>query len=429
MAPSARAKPKVGGSGAKAGAAPGQCAHVARQPVFDRSRRVWGYELLDRYPRPATELTPGDAGTARVLTASSDLCGLQRMTRGLPALVNFTRGMLINESYRLLPPEHVVVELLEDVVIDDEVLVACKKVKDAGYRLAIDDVESLEPYAKLLSMVDVVKIDWLLTTPAQRDLLCRTVAKLPGALLLAEKVETPAEVFEAERLGCRLFQGYFFQKPELVSGGEPSPAAFGWARFIQEVNRPEIDFGKLEAVVRGDAVLAAKLIRRINAASNGLTQKVRSIKQALVLLGEEALRRWCAVAALGELSAGKPSELCGSALARAFYCEHLGVDAGMGEARLELFSLGLMSLLDAVLDQPLDEVVLELRPPAAVRAALLGRDGSYRKVLDSAVACERGLDAEGLKGMADGLGVTPERMLARYAQAIAWSDDAMSFSG
>ncbi|MEM9294477.1 MAG: HDOD domain-containing protein [Planctomycetota bacterium] len=413
------------GKGSGASVVDTASAHVARQPVFDRGFKVWGYELLDRYPREAGSEGPGDAGTARVLSASSDFGGMRRLTKGRPALVNFTRRMLVEQAYLMMPPGQVVVEVLEDVEIDDEVLLACKRVKEAGYRLAIDDVTSIDGYVDVLPLVDVLKVDWMLTDADQRKALCAAVSFWPELVLLAEKVETPAELFEAQKLGCTLYQGFFFQKPELVNGRAASAAAFSWARFMQEVNRPEVDFDQLEAVVRSDAVIAARLIRRINGASHGLSQRVTSIKQALVLLGEEPLRRWCSVAALGELASGKPSELAVSALSRAHFCEHLGLDVGLRERRLELFSLGLMSLLDGVLDQPMDEVLLELRPSADVRGALLGRDGVYRRVLEAAVACERGATAEAIEPLAEGLGVSADGLLRRYAEALCWSDETM----
>ncbi|MEM6550812.1 MAG: EAL domain-containing protein [Planctomycetota bacterium] len=392
--------------------------YVGRQGIFDRRMKVWAYELLDRdNGGPDAD---GDAATARVLHHSMHVIGLGQLTNNRPAFVNFTRRGLIEKAYSLIDPDKIVVELLEDIEPDPEVIAACRAVKEEGYMLALDDLTHTAGLEQLLPLADIIKIDWPLTTRSQRWELCRDLRR-PGLRLLAEKVETPQEYAEAQSLGCELFQGFFFQKPQTVQGREIPTSALAWIRFIERVNQPEVDFDQLEEVVKSDTAVATKLLRRLNNPVVGCSHRISSIKQALVLMGEVKLRRWGAVVAASSLAIDKPTELMVSALVRAQVCETLGPLASIKNRSMDLFTLGLVSLIDAMTGTELQTVLKDLRLPEDVNHALISREGILGKLLDLAIAFEHGKHEEALILM-EALGLKPETVRAAFFEAVQWAD-------
>ncbi|MEM1212429.1 MAG: EAL domain-containing protein [Planctomycetota bacterium] len=394
--------------------------YVGRQGIFDRRLKVWAYELLDRDRGTAAPDGDGDAATARVLHHSTQVIGLSELTNNKPAFVNFTRQGLLDKTYSLISPDEIVVELLEDIVPDAEVIAACREVKEEGYRLALDDFTHTAGFEQLLPLADIVKIDWPLTTRTQRWELCKRLRR-PGLKLLAEKVETPQEYAEAQSLGCELFQGYFFQKPQTVQGQEIPSSALAWMRFIERVNKPEVDFDKLEEVVKSDTAVATKLLRRLNNPVVGCTHRITSIKQALVLMGEVKLRRWGAVVATSSLAVDKPTELMVSALVRAQVCETLGASVGIRDRAMDLFTLGLVSLIDAMTGTPIETVLKDLRLAPEVNDALISREGPMGELLDLVITYEHGKhDEAAIRG--ESLGVDESAIQKAFYDAVLWAD-------
>ncbi|MEM6391642.1 MAG: HDOD domain-containing protein [Planctomycetota bacterium] len=380
--------------------------------------KVYAYELLDR--DNCGPDTDGDAATARVLHHSLHVIGLNQLTNNRPAFVNFTRKGLLDETYSLVSPENIVVELLEDIEPDPEVIAACRAVKEQGYTLALDDLTQTAGLEQLLPLADIIKIDWPLTTRAERWELCRRLRR-PGLTLLAEKIETPQEFAEAQGLGCELFQGYFFQKPQIIQGRELASTAFAWVRFIEHVNRPQVDFDELEEVVKSDTAVATKLLRRLNSPVVGVRHPIQSIKQALVLLGEVKLRRWGAVVATSSLAVDKPTELMVSALIRAQVCETLGPLAGITGRPMDLFTLGLVSLIDTMTGVPMETVLQELRLAPEVADALISNEGLMGKLLTLVTHYEQNKINEAQALMAP-LGIDQDSVNQAFFDATIWAD-------
>lgn len=397
---------------------------VGRQPIFDRQKNVFGYELLYRSgeKQNAYACADGDVATRTVMHGSLNVVGLQELTGNKRALVNVTRNVLLNEEYVVLPPAGSVVELLETVEPDAEVLEACRKLKDAGYLLALDDFAFAPQYRPLMNYADILKIDFLATDPIQR----RRLAQEYGGrmLLLAEKVETQEVMAEAVGLGYSYFQGYFFCKPQIVSQREIPPFKRNCLRFIQEVNAPEISYTRLEEVVKHDAALATRLLRYLNSAAIGLVHRVTSIRQALALLGEKPLRKWASLIAMAELGRDKPTELMVTALVRARFCELTAPHVGLRDRSLDCFIMGLLSAVDALTDRPMSETIAQIPLPADVTAALVGEDNPLGPVYAMALAFERGRNQR-IDIVLAKTGLSFETASSLYRQAIAWADQSM----
>jgi c-di-GMP-related signal transduction protein len=402
---------------------PTHSCFVARQPILDARRRVFGYELLFRSGAEGG-FSHGDGTEAslRVIGDTLSVFGFDALTAGKRAFINFTRDVLLGDHAFLLPPGRTVVEVLETVEPDDEVLAACRRLRSAGYVVALDDYVGDPAAEPLLGVVDLVKVDFRGLAAEGRRQVARQL-KSRRITLLAEKVETWDEFREGTELGYEYFQGYFFCRPETLSRQGLAPSRANCLRLIEELNRPEIDFNRVEHVLKQEAPLALKLLAYINSSLFGRRHRVGSLKQAALLLGRKNLRRWATMTALVGLCDTKPHELLMTAILRGRFCELLGRRAGLDPAGQDFFLTGLLSLIDAVLDRPLGEALDQFAIPPAVRDAVLDGAGPGGQFCRLAQAWEGG-DWECVEEEADSLGVSPSEVADDYRRALDWSGAA-----
>lgn len=395
---------------------------IARQPIFDVRRDVVGYELLFRkgLSNHFAQID-GNEATRQVLLNTFVLFGQLRLTGGKPAFINFTRDILLNDLVRLFPPGSVVVELLEDIPSDKEVVAACRSLKASGYSLALDDVIDLEPYGELLDMVDIVKVDLLALKPENRSALVKDLKKL-GVRMLAEKVETYDELRRVIDEGFSLFQGYFFARPEVLHRRDVPGNRTQYLRLLRELRKADCDVNALERIIKQDVSLSYRLLKYVNAPLFGLRSECRSVRHALTLLGERDVRRWTTLAVLSAAAPEKPPELLEVALMRARFCEMLAtmVEQGGAEAAETMFLVGLFSVLDALLDIPLEDAIREAGVPSCVESALLGVPSPWRSLLELVLVYERG-DWNAVTRVLDALGIEPGTVARVFVDAVDWA--------
>jgi EAL and modified HD-GYP domain-containing signal transduction protein len=393
---------------------------IARQPIFDRRQRVYAYELLFRSGLDNLfDHADPDEATAKVIAHSFSLLGMEALTAGRRGFINLTRNILVGEYFTLLPPEWFAPEILEDVEPDAGVLAVCQRLKRAGYLLVLDDFVYDERYLPLVEMADIIKVDFLATPPEVRRRMRRQLAPL-GVRLLAEKVETPEAYREALEAGYHYFQGYFFSKPVVMVRREVAAFKVHLFRILQEINRQELDFRRLEDIIKRDASLTYKLLCYINSAFVGLRHKVTSLLHALVLLGEDEARKLISLIALTTMGKDKPEELAVLAAIRARFCESLAPLAGLAHRAQDLFLIGMFSLIDAIIDQALPDVLPTLPLADDVKAALLGEENRLRQVYEFALAYEQGAWARVAELMAQ-LGLPACAPPVLYRRAVTWS--------
>lgn len=395
---------------------------LGRQPIFDRSQKVFGYELLHRSGAGQNAYThhDGDHASKVVIHNSLNVIPLPDLVGHRRAFVNITRRLLIEGTYAVLPAEQCVVELLEKIPADEEVLAACRALKNAGYLLALDDFVDGPEYLPLLEYADILKIDFLTSDgPRRRHFVDAYGGK--HIMLLAEKVESHEDFQEALDLGYTYFQGYFFCKPEIMTGRTVPAIKQTLLRFIQEINRSPMDFGRLEEIIKCEVSIASKLLRYLNSSFVGVRQRITSIKQALAMLGEGPLRRWGSLVALGALAEGKPAELLVTCLVRARFCETIGPMVGLAGRELDTFLMGLFSAMDALMDQPLDAVISEIPVAADVSAALLGANTLLGKTYRLVLAFERGNGAL-VEFIVRDLKLSLGEISTVYQEALSWVD-------
>jgi c-di-GMP phosphodiesterase len=387
---------------------------VARQPIFNRKLEVAGYELLFRGGHVSEALVASSEGaTATVVLNSFTEIGLERIVGPHTAWVNVSREFILSGLARSVPPGLVGLEILEDQLIDDQLVAALHGLKSHGYRLALDDFEYGPHADPLLSLVDVVKLDIL---ALGRERLARHVERLRpyGVTLLAEKVETRADHAFCADVGCDLFQGFFFRQPELVRDRGIAANRLALLQVVSALQDPAVDFTDLEHLIGRDVALSFRLLRYINSAFFGLNCEVRSIGHALALLGVENLRHWATLSVLASID-DKPAELTVTALVRARFCELAG-DRIAGSAPGELFTLGLFSVIDALMDAPIIDVLESIPFPQEMRQALISHTGGRGELLDcvSSLECANFDEAQGIVPDAGEL----------YLEALVWANDA-----
>ncbi|MGD9124198.1 MAG: HDOD domain-containing protein [Desulfarculaceae bacterium] len=393
---------------------------IARQPILNEKLGVYGYELLFRSGvENFFHQQDGDQASSRVIADSLLLFGMEALTHGAKAFINFTRRLLLEKYALTLPRSLTVVEILETVEPEAPVLEACRILKQKGFKLALDDFVQRPDYAPLLEMADIVKVDFLESDGQEQQRLAETL--LPrGIVLLAEKVETQEDFSRARSMGYTLFQGYFFSKPVIVARKDLPSSKLHYLRLLKEINAAQMDFDSLSRLVGTDASMSYKLLRYINSAAFGVRQQVNSLKQAVTLLGENQIRQWASLLAVYNLGDDRPVELMATAVIRARFSELLAAEAGLARHAPDLFLIGLFSLLDAMLGRPQAEILEELNLGDDVTAALLKKEGRLALVLELVKSYEQGRWEEVDQACA-GLGLDKDHLPEQYLQAAQFA--------
>ena len=397
--------------------------YLARQPIFDAYRAVHGYELLYRASAENRfTATEGDHATSAVIARTFLSLGLDNVTGGKLAFINFPRQLLVEGVATALPHDRVAIEILEDVEPNAELLQAVERLKASGYTVALDDFVLLKPeYEPLLALADVVKVDWRASDPRSREAIARRFSQ-HGPNLLAEKVETEAEFQDAVELGYRYFQGFFFAHPQMVSAREVPAFKLTYLRLMKEIQRPSLDFDAIERIVKTESTLLHWVLKRVNSAAFGFRSRVNSIRQALLALGELELRKWVSVFCIAGMGEDRPQELLVQSYVRAYLCEELANRSPSSRYRGEAFLVGMLSLLDAVMGRPLPELLAELPLSPEARTALLERKGPLATMLSCTEAYERADWVQVAEG-ADALDLPIGEVSAGYFEAIAQAQE------
>ncbi|MFN3202677.1 MAG: EAL and HDOD domain-containing protein [Bradymonadia bacterium] len=394
---------------------------VARQPIFDRKRSVVAYELLFRSgPENFFDLSQDpDIACSRIISDQLHVFE-DGVTNGRRAFINTTRRILVDGMIEMLPPANTVVEILEDVEPDPELLRAIKGLKQAGYKIALDDFvyrPSLKPFIEL---ADIIKIDFLTTQGRDRVRIARQLQR-QKITLLAEKVETVDDFREAYQAGYSMFQGYFFCRPEMISR-QSIPAFKGnYLKLLSVLNKPDINFNQVAEIIRLEPSLSVKLLKYLNSAAFGLRQRVSSIRQGLVLLGHQPLKKWASLVALTGIGEDKPPELVLTALQRARMCELIAESSSLKPRTFDLFLVGLFSVMDAMVNRPMDELIGSLGLAQDVHDALVFRNNPMGHAL---ALCQHYAEGEWDKACAvsNRLGLQEKRLPEMYQESLGWAE-------
>lgn len=362
--------------------------YVGRQPIFNRSMKVFAYELLFRGGGEQNHavVVGGDSASAQVMMNVFGDLGLKEVVGEHKAFINFTEGLLLRENRPFFPRRQSVIEVLEDVKVSPKLISSLKALKEEGYTIALDDyvfnpdLEVLEAYA------DIIKVDILEVGPKR---MIEHVGKLKakGILLLAEKVETREQFEFCQKIGFDYFQGYFFAKPKIIKGQRLPNNKLTVLELLASVYDPDIDMTLLSKIISKDVSLSQKLLKF--ASTIGSTaMPINSIHDAVMRFGLDRLKSWTSMLVLSGVD-DKPIELFRTSLVRAKFCELVGEKVG-GISKDTFFTVGLFSTLDAVMDQSLEDLLAEIQFEDSLKQALLKNSGVLGSALNTVKCMERG---------------------------------------
>ncbi len=393
---------------------------VGRQPIYNRALDVVAYELLFR---SSTEnratIINGDEATGQLLLNALVEIGLDSLVGNRLAFINFTRRFLMDENLLPLEKTRIVLEVLEDIEPDDEFVNALRRVADAGYHIALDDFAFSEKYAELVALAKTVKLDVRALDRKQLHEHVKLLRQRGVRELLAEKVETLEDFEYCKQLGFDLFQGYFLSRPRIVSGQTVPSNRLVALQLLSQLQDPKVRLEQLDKIVSRDVTLSFKLLQSVNSSAIGLRRKVESIRQAIMLLGLDRLRLLVALITMSGFSDAPPAMMT-TALVRARMCELLGQTLKREDAS-SFYLAGLFSLLDVLLNRPLETIINALHLTDDVKEAILNYEGAIGEVLRYVIAVER-TEWDGTSF----LGLTQAQIQQAYLQAIATVEECQA---
>ncbi|HAU04011.1 EAL domain-containing protein [Pseudoalteromonas sp. S4488] len=403
--------------------------YAARQPILDKEKKLVGYELLFR--DGVDNVFPdidGDEATSRLIEGSQFNFGLEDLTDNKPAYINFTLDTLQKGYPLLLGKEQVVVEILETIQPGKRLLALVKDLKERGYTLALDDYIHQPVWRHFYPYIDMIKIDFLTTDKESIEAVIEAIKPHPHIKLLAEKVETYEKYQLALEMGFSYFQGFFFSKPEMVQSKTLPPSEMALAELLYETSSIDLNLRKITEVFERDVNLSYKLLRYSNSAAFKRRAEISTIKQALIVLGSEEIKRFLSLLFAAQVSADKPAELIRLSLTRARFAELLAISHGKLRDTGMAFLTGMMSLMDAILDEDMPSVMNKLPLTNEIKDALLKDEGLLATYLNLVKFYEQA-NWEKAKEIQQQLGLKPEEVPDAYHDALSWSNDQMSVFG
>ncbi len=393
---------------------------LALQPIFDGKRKIFGYEILSRSGQGNHFHGDSDTATRRMVD-NWVLYGFEELAKGFKAFLNCTRETLIGGLPTLLP-RSTVLEVLETVEPDDEVLGACRRLKALGYQIALDDFQFSEKSEDLIQLADYIKIDFRLSDKAERKAILRCLCGR-GAKLIAEKIETEEEFQVALNEGFQYFQGYHFRRPTVFSRRRAPVSSINRLRLIAALGQATFSVQEITELVNSEASICYRLLRLVNSGGFGLEKEVRSIQDALVMVGEEQFRRLAMLAIATETCGKYREEFLLYALRRARFLELMSSYTGQNPS--EQYMFGLLSLMGAMLGTSLEDVVNLLPLRQEVKAALTGAPNEVARSLRILESYEKG-DWVVCAGRASGLGLDEADLIHLYLECSKWADSCCS---
>ncbi len=392
---------------------------VGRQPIFDVNNRVFAYDLLYR---SSLENSVGDVNrtvaTSRVIIDAFVEIGLDNVVGRNRVLLNVDKNFLVDPDLVFVPADRVAIQVPEELEADAEVIAGVEHLKSLGYKIALGGYTRTSPSAALLPYASIVKVDAL---EISNDVLAGELASIGQhkVVKVAKRVETSQRRDELVELGFDCFQGHFLARPEVVSGQRMPSNRIAVLELVTKITDPDLESDELADLIAMDASLSLRTLRFVNSPLSGLTNEVESIHHAVVLLGRNVIKSWVMLLAITGLDNNVP-ELVTTAFVRAKLCERLAAQAKVAGTD-SFFTVGLFSLMDALMGMPMDRLLETLPFSDDVKGALTGRDG----IRGEAVACAESLE----QGAPDGAafqGLSGEDIADCYLEAVNWADSAVS---
>lgn len=395
---------------------------IARQPIFNRSMRIYGYELLFRPDINAKEFGNASAmsATATVISGLFEE-GIEKIAAGTKAFVNFDYEFLMSDTIELIDPDNLVIEVLESVVPDDALQKRLSYLQEKGYNIALDDFICDSKRCSIAPAADIIKFDIMLTP---LDTIKKDVrhALANNKVILAEKIETEEEFKKAYEMGFHMFQGFFFSRPKIIGRSSARKTSkLQYARILNELQKEEASYNAIARIVEADVDLAYRVMQIISHKNTDKKDSFNSIKNALVRMGLEELGRWVRVLMIQDISKNKPLELMNLSLIRLKFGELIAMNSIYKKRRDEIATMCLFSTLDAILDQPMEEALEGIAISEDIFNSLVLGTGDLQPVSQIIMAYEKG-EWESVDAIAEKINIDVSKLYPGYLQAIQWAE-------
>lgn len=393
---------------------------IARQPIFDRSLQVYGYELL--YRTSSDNFYSGlddNRATGELLYNSFLVMGLRDLTEGKKAFINFSKDLISTDIPGLLPPGEVVIEVLEREKATADTLTSCLRLKDKGYTIALDDFILDENNLPLIAVADIIKVEYPAVSYENQMMMIKKYGS--KIKFLAEKIETREEYYRAVQMGYDYFQGYFFSKPALIASKEIRSIPANLYLTMEDLSRPEPSFRTLSRIIASDLGLSYKILKLANSVHYGSRSEIKSLPQALSFIGIAELKKWTSIMLLKNIGNVENAELIKVSIIRGKIMELIAQTLRFDEDSSWFYFTGMFSYIDVLMNQEMSQIMDGLPLPEEVKAALKGENNIFRKMLD----CVSGYDMNEGSGLerCDTLlrELGNQQFMQLYQEAIHWS--------
>jgi EAL and modified HD-GYP domain-containing signal transduction protein len=401
--------------------------YVARQPILGKDKKLFAYELLlrDSLENIFPDKINDEEATAKMIEGLEFNLGLDSLTQGYLAFINFTHDSLIKGFPLLLHNQKIVVEILETAKPSKRLLAACIDLKEKGYTIALDDYQHNPIWEHFFPYVDIIKLDYSLTTELQFQEIITVLQPFTHIKLLAEKIETYSEYQHALSIGCEYFQGYFFSRPEVIQTVAFNPYQVAVVNLSSEINKDEFDIEKITSIFEEDVNLSFKLLRYVQSPIFKRRAAIETIRQSILVLGIEELKRFISLLFTAQFSIGKPQALTIMALARGRFCELMVKSILPTHSQSSAFLIGLLSLIDAMVDGDIQELMDKLPIHKDMKDAIIIRKGKSAYFLKLCELFEKA-DWQNIELFCQQIGADIEQSYCLFQEALIWADHRMS---
>lgn len=395
---------------------------LARQAIYNRDIKAVAYELLFRNSEKNVYDASVNADNATIkLMSNCSAIGLDDITEYKTAYINFTENLILNDYAKFLPKEKIVIEILENIVPTDKVINKMINLKNEGYRIALDDVDLNARYIEFGKLIDIYKIDFIKTNREQREDLIKNLKLVnQAARILAEKVETETDFQEIlDNKDYSYYQGYYFSRPIIVAGKDVPVRNITYFKVMSELTKDDFDVDSIEKTIKLDVGISFKLFKLLNSSAFSFDNKIKSIKQAIMILGREELNKWITVVAMSEMESANSEEMTRSNIIRGKFCENIAKKINF-EHTSECFMAGLFSNLDKYMQKHMDKVVEELPISDLVKEALTKRNNIVGYILTLAESYET-MQIEKINTYSSIVGINKNVLVELYFESIEWT--------
>lgn len=399
---------------------------VARQPIFNNTMDVVGYELLyrDSDQNFYNSSINSNVATAILLMNTYFHFGIENLIGDATAFINFDAHLIKADIPQLLSTKNVVIEILEEIVPDPIILEKFRQLRRDGYTIAIDDYIVDYPHQDVLPFCQIMKIDFIKNSREQIKSILTKYRK-QGKLFLAEKVETRDDFEWAKNQGFEYYQGFFFSKPTMLKSKELNVSSSQYVRLLEALYEKEPDYRKISKIIEIDVVLTYKLLKLVNS-NFSLGTQITSIHHALSILGIDAFTKWLTLAMVQNLGKVTSSEVVKVSMIRSKMLELMAASSSMLRGHEDEMSLlGILSVIDVMLQRPMEEIVIELPLSTELRKTFLRQESLYLYPYELCLAYERG-DFKHIDTSADDASYINE-LSRHYIEAVRWADELFSY--